>query len=533
MDSSRLIRPLLGLVLALPLAAPSLADAATPPPMRITTTEAFDASTVAPFEGDYPRIYAHIRANRDQHLENIRRWLRQPSISAEDNGVREMATLLRDDLAAIGFGEAELVETDGHPGVWGYYDAGAEKTLVVYLMYDVQPIEPTGWQVDAFDAALVEDHPLGKVLMARGASNQKGPERAFLNALQSIIAVEGTLPVNIMVAAEGEEELGSLHYNQIVDRYEARMREADGVFFPFNGQSPAGEVSMFLGVKGIVYFELEASGGDHGGPRTAEIHGSFNSLVDAPAWRLVQALSTLTSADGNTITVPGYYEPIRAPNAEEQRLFNGLMRTWPAQEAKLREALGVARWKHGLDGADALRQHLFNTTLNIDGLDGGYDGEGMKTILPHRAVAKLDSRLVPDQTPDKALELIRAHLDAGGFSDIALRKLSGYPPAQTSVEAPLVQAAIAAYRKHGITPDVAPRLAGSAPYYVFTQRLGLPMIAGGLGHGSGAHAPNEYMLIDPKEGVAAAGLEAVEMFYVDLLYALAKAGDTERVEQAD
>ena len=518
MNRSWLLHPLLVLSCALPLSA----DAA-PPAMRIDTAEAFDAAAVVPFAGDYPQVYAHIRANREAHLENIRRWLRQPSISAEDNGVREMATLLRDDLAALGFAEAELVETDGHPGVWGYYDAGAEKTLVVYLMYDVQPIEPTGWKVPAFDAALVEDHPLGTVLMARGASNQKGPERAFLNALQSVIAVEGTLPVNIMVAAEGEEELGSPHYRQVVERYAARMRRADGVFFPFNSQSPAGEVSMFLGVKGIVYFELEARGGAWGGPQEAEIHGSFNSLVDAPAWRLAHALSSLTSADGNTIAVPGYYDPIRAPNLEEQRLFNGLMRTWPAQEQSLRQALGVARWKAGLQGADALRQHLFNTTLNIDGLDSGYDGEGMKTILPHRAVAKLDSRLVPEQTPDQALELIRAHLDASGFGDIELRKLSGYPPAQTSVEAPLVQAAIAAYRKHGITPDVAPRIAGSAPYYVFTDVLGLPMIAGGLGHGSGAHAPNEYMLIEPGEGTEAAGLVEIEMFYVDLLYALAGA----------
>lgn len=493
------------------------------PQIRIETEAAFDASSVAPFDGEYPRIYAHIRSHHDEHLEHLRRWVRQPSISAEGTGVRDMAEMLRSDLSDIGFAEAELVETDGHPGVWGYYDAGAEKTLLVYLMYDVQPIEAEGWQVDAFAGELVEDHPHGTVLMARGASNQKGPQRAFLNALASIIAVEGTLPVNIMVAAEGEEELGSLHYEQIIERYESRMKTADGVFFPFNSQSPKGEVSMFLGVKGIVYFELEAHGGAHGGPQQAEIHGSFNSLVDAPAWRLVQALSTLTSAYGNTIAVPGYYDAIRAPSDEEQRLFNGLMRTWPAQEESLRKALGVAQWKQGLSGGDALAQHLFNTTLNIDGLDGGYDGPGMKTILPHRAVAKLDSRLVPDQTPEQALALIRAHLDAGGFQDVELRRLSGYAPAQTSVDAPLVQAAIAAYRKHGITPDVAPRIAGSAPYYVFTERLGLPMIAGGIGHGSGAHAPNEYMLIAPRPGLQVAGLPEIEMFYVDLLYALANA----------
>jgi acetylornithine deacetylase/succinyl-diaminopimelate desuccinylase-like protein len=152
----------------------------------------------------------------------------------------------------------------------------------------------------------------------------------------------------------------------------------------------------------------------------------------------------------------------------------------------------------------------------------GYTGPGMKTILPHVATAKLDSRLVPDQTPDSALALIRAHLTASGFTDIEVRKLSGYPPAQTSVTAPIVQAALGVYNKHGLTTNVAPRLAGSAPYYVFTERLGLPLVAGGIGHGSGAHAPNEYFLLEPGTGTRAAGLAQVEKAYVDLLYAIAR-----------
>jgi acetylornithine deacetylase/succinyl-diaminopimelate desuccinylase-like protein len=147
----------------------------------------------------------------------------------------------------------------------------------------------------------------------------------------------------------------------------------------------------------------------------------------------------------------------------------------------------------------------------------------MKTILPHIATAKMDSRLGPDQDPDSALALIRAHLDAKGFTDVTIRKLSGYPPAQSSVSAPLVRAAIGTYHKYGFPPSVAPRLAGSAPYYVFTKRLNLPMIAGGIGHGSGAHGPDEYMVIEPAAGSKVAGLAAIEKFYVDLLYALAEA----------
>ena len=507
------------LLAALLLPAPA---AAQRPAFEITTREAFDPAAVPAYGGAHTEVYAWIDAHRDEHLAALQRWLRQPSISAQDVGVRDMAEMLRGDLEALGFQEAELVPTAGHPGVWGYYDAGADKTLVVYMMYDVQPVEEEDWRSPPFEAAVV-DHPLGRALMARGATNQKGPERAFLNALAAVLAVHGTLPVNLMVAAEGEEELGSPNYAEVIAPYAERLRRADGVLFPFNSQGPDGTVGMFLGVKGIVYFELEATGARSGGPADAEIHGSFKALADAPAWRLVQALSTLTTPDGNTITVPGYYDAIRGPTPEEQRLLNALLADWPAQSAQMKEAFGIDAWVDDVEGMDALLRYLFDTTLNIDGIWGGYTGEGVKTILPHKATAKLDSRLVPYQTPDSALALIRRHLDARGFQDIVIRKMAGYPPAQTSVEAPLVQAAIGAYRKHGITPEVSPRIAGSAPYYIFTDVLGLPLVAGGLGLGSGAHAPNEIMLIEPGEGVPVADLAGIEKFYVDLLFALAAA----------
>ncbi len=358
-----------------------------------------------------------------------------------------------------------------------------------------------------------------------GASAVYGSDAigAFLNALESIRAVEGKLPVNLMFAVEGEEELGSPHFPEVIDRYEARMRRASGVIFPFNSQDGDGTVSMFLGVKGILYFEMEAKGSDRGGPVGAEIHGSYKAIVDSPALRLVQALAALTSKDGNTITVPGYYDAIRPPSEEEQRVLNGLLVGWAAREPGVRKTVGVKRWIEGWQGRETQLQLLFNTTLNIDGLVAGYTGEGSKTILPHRALAKLDSRLVPDQDPDTQLALIRRHLDSLGFTDIEIRKLSGYPPAQSSVEARLVRATIGVFSKHRFTPSVSPRLAGSAPYYVFTDRLKLPIVAVGLGHGTGAHAPNEIMVVEPAPGSRIAGLAEQEKFYVDLLYAAAEA----------
>ena len=325
-----------------------------------------------------------------------------------------------------------------------------------------------------------------------------------------------------MVLAEGEEELGSPNYPELVDHFEERLRTADGVFFPFNSQSLTGEIRLSMGVKGILYFEMEAKGGDWGGPTYSEIHGSYKALVDAPVLRLAQALASMTTPDdGNTILIDGYYDNVRPPTEEEQRLINGALKNW--DEAGIKKLLNVEKWIDGISGEEALLRYLYEVTLNVDGIWGGYTGEGVKTILPHVATAKVDSRLPPNVDPDHSLELVRAHLDKHGFADIELRKLSSYPAAQTSVEAPLVQAAISVFNKWRSTKEIWPRLAGSAPFYQFTERLGLPLVFNGLGHGSGAHAPNEYMVIEPAEGSSVAGLAEIEKSYVDLLFAFAAA----------
>ena len=500
---------------------PETTPVAERPTFSLTTSEAYDFDSIPRYAGDHSDVYANIDANFDTHLENIQRWLRQPSISAQNVGVLDMAEMLRSDLEAMGFAEAELVPTDGHPGVWGYYDAGADTTLAVYLMYDVQPVNPEDWESPPFDAELV-DHELGTVIMARGATNQKGPERAFLNALQSIIDVEGTLPVNIMIVADGEEELGSPNYHQVVDAYEDRLRTADGALFPFNSQRPDGAISVILGVKGILYMEIAASGGEWGGPANAEIHGSYKAIVDSPVWRLIKALDTMTSADGNTILVEGYYDGIEPPTDEESLLINAGIEQ--RNDTMLQEMLGVSRWIDDLSGTEAVIEYLYQPTLNIDGIWGGYTGEGVKTILPHAATAKVDSRLPPGLDPDDALGRIRSHLGAEGFEDIEVRKLSGYPASQTSVEAPAVQAALAVFKKHATDVVVQPRIAGSAPFYLFTERLGLPLIPAGMGFGTGAHAPNEIMLVEPAAGVEVAGLADVEKAYVDFIFSLAESG---------
>ncbi|MBT8078182.1 MAG: M20/M25/M40 family metallo-hydrolase [Gammaproteobacteria bacterium] len=498
---------------------PEVVDGATVsrPEFSLTTSEAYDLEAIPAYADNHAAVYEYIDENLDAHLAAIQRWLRQPSISAQNIGIADMAGMLRDDLANLGFAEAELVPTDGHPGVWGYYDAGAPKTLVVYLMYDVQPVNPDDWDSPPFEANLV-DHELGRVLMARGATNQKGPQRAFLNALDSIIAVEGNLPVNIMVAAEGEEELGSPHYYQIIQRYKDRLMNADAALFPFNSQRPDGAISVILGVKGILYVEMSSTGGGWGGPANAEIHGSYKAIVDSPVWRLIKALDSLTSPDGNTVLVPGYYDGIIPPTEEESLLINAGIEQ--RNDVQQQELLGVSRWIDDKLGNDAVIELLYQPTLNIDGIWAGYTGEGVKTILPHTAAAKVDSRLPPGLDPDEALRKIRAFLDDNGFDDIEIKKLGGYPASQTSVSEAEVQAALSVFRKYASSVVVQPRIAGSAPFYQFTEVLGLPLVPAGLGFGTGAHAPNEIMLIEPKAGVGVAGLADIEKAYVDFVYAL-------------
>ena len=510
---ARFVLPLCVLSLALSGQAAEV----TRPQYKIDLSNPYSTDSVPAYTDQHSAIYEHIDANLEAHIGNLQRWMRQPSVSAQNLGIRDMAALVRDDLRTLGFQEAELVETDGHPGVWGYYDAGADVTLMVYMMYDVQPVNPEDWRSPPFEANLVNTLQ-GEALMARGATNQKGPERAFLNALESIIAVDGKLPVNIMLTAEGEEELGSPNYPSIVDRYEARLRTADGVIFPMPGQGPSGHTNLMLGVKGIVYFELEARGGAWGGPTRAEIHGSYKAITDSPVLRLTRAINSLVSEDGNTILVPGYYDDVRPPTEEEQSLIAGFIAR--RNNAQMKALMGVERWIDDLDGVDVVTELIYTPTMNVDGIWAGYTGEGVKTILPHVATAKMDSRLPLGIDSDEALAKIRQHLDDQGFEDIKMTVKSNYPAAQTSVDTALVRATIAVYKKYGATPTVNPRIAGSAPFYQFTERLKLPMLPIGLGFGQGAHAPNETYLIHPNGEIA--GLAEIEKAYVDFLYAFAE-----------
>ncbi len=437
------------------------------------------------------RIFAHIDEVFDRHLDRVRAFVCQPSISGEGVGMQEMAGLVRDGIAALG-GRAEIVPTPGWPVVYGEVDAGRPKTLLLYGMYDVQPVEGEEWVAPPFAGEIVDLPEVGRSVVARGVYNTKGPLAGLFNVLESIQTVEGRLPVNVKFVVEGEEEFGSPHLPGFINAYRDRLG-ADATYFPFYGQDRHGKAELWLGVKGIQYFEVTCRGGAWGGPRTRGVHGSNAVWVGSPAWRLVRALATMMD-DDEQIQVAGLRDDVVPPSAEDEELLAQLGKTFDA--ATHLWMWDTERFKYPLRGADLLRRYLYDPTLNIDGIWGGYTGPGMKTLLPHEVRVKMDVRLVPNMDPGRVRERIRAHLQRIGLGDLEVHFYEGYPPAKTSVREPVVQALIRAFRALGQEPEVWPHIAGSAPFYLFRRTLGQPFAAGGLGHGGRPHSPNEYATVE-------------------------------------
>ena len=465
-------------------------------------------------------IGKHIDDRLDEHIRRVQEFLRQPSVSAENYGVRECAILLRNYFEELGCKVAKVMETGGpHPVVYAEYDAGAEKTLLIYFMYDTQPFNEEEWTSPPLEARLVDIEPFGKCVVARGAINSKGPLVAFLNALESIRAVGDELPFNFRFISQGDEELASRYFADFVLKHKD-MLKADALFSPDAYQDRKGKVSMELGYKGVDYFELECNGKAWGrGPTEFGIHSSAKSWVDSPVWRMIQALATMTSEDGNKILIDGWYDNVKPLTEEDLQLIDKLAETFDEEEIK--EEDKIEQFLGDLHGRDLLIQYYGSTTLNIDGIWGGYTGPGSLTLLPHKVTVKMDVRLVPDQTSEEILPKMRKHLDKHGYTDIIIRPLDPYEWSRESVNEPIVQATIQAYRKMGYEPEISPISGGSVPFYLFTSKpLKIPFTCAGLGYGARAHAPDEYFVIEGNEKVA--GLAGCEKSYVTILDELAK-----------
>jgi acetylornithine deacetylase/succinyl-diaminopimelate desuccinylase-like protein len=481
------------------------------------------------------KVYDHIDRNIDAHVTRMQRLLRQPSVSQTGEGMEEIVVLLKDWLKELGCGHVEAVKPDFYwPIVFGEYDTGAERTLILYGMYDVQPVDEHLWKVPPFEAKLVELPPFKRVVMCRGSTNTKGPMSASLNALESIQQAAGELPVNILFVFEGEEEMGSRSMPGFVKKYAEKLSKADGVYFPIGSQDQNGLARPLLGSEGLLYIELETSGKRWGrGPTEFGVHGGYKRILDSPAWRHIDMLGTLTSENGNDIHVEGWYDDIAVPTEEDKELLEkGYRKSIPAVEVfdpeLIKASMRVNHFKRDMeDPGEILSEMIFSTSFNLDGIWGGWTGPGTKTFLPDKVTSKHNIRFVPRQTLNGLQKKIRDHLDSHDYGDVELRKLGGYSWGLGRYKDPVAEAMYDALEEFGCSYSLNPPVGAfqftspAWPAYVFLDPpLEVPIIGGSLGHGALAHSPNEYYVVegcDAKHG-RVHGLAGAEKSMVSFIY---------------
>ncbi len=423
-------------------------------------------------------FYAYVDANADRFISQLKRLCGQPSVAAQDLGLREAAQLVLEMVKGIG-ADARIIEVaDAPPVVYGEVGAG-DKTLIIYDHYDVQPPEPLDqWESDPFSPEIREGF-----LYGRGVSDNKGDLVSRLQAIEAYQQTMGDLPVQIKFVFEGEEEVGSPHLAQFVEENRELLLGGDGCLWEGGRKDMAGRPQIYLGLKGILYVELRARGASR------DLHSSWAPIVPNPAWRLVWALNTLKD-EYDRITVDGLMDHVIPPPDKDLELLRGI----PFEEDKIKADLDIPEFLSAVEGMEALQRLLYAPTCTICGIEAGYTGEGTKTVLPSEARVKLDFRLVPHLEPDIVLDLLRKHLDRRGFEDIGITLFSGEHPAKSSPDAPIARAAIEAARLvYEQDPVIYPLMAGSGPMYPLSEALGIPAVSGvGVGHAqSRIHAPNE------------------------------------------
>jgi acetylornithine deacetylase/succinyl-diaminopimelate desuccinylase-like protein len=431
----------------------------------------------------YERIDRYLERNLDESLAELSGLVAQPSVGAQNLGLKECAALVGEMLKRRGF-RVQIMDTPGAPVVFGERRGRSDKTLLIYNHYDVQPPEPLElWETPPFEPSLRE----GK-LYGRGVSDDKGHIVSRLYAIDSILDAEGELPCTIKFIIEGEEETASVNLFDFIGR-NLDLLKADACMWEFGGVDHRDVPILYLGLRGICYVELsvETAGTD--------VHsGLGGSIFPNAAWRLVWALSTLKGPD-ERIQIPGFYDGILPPSRRDRELMEALPEV--AEEYKSR--YGVRQFIKGLTGGVDLRiEEVFTPTCTICGLTSGYQGPGSKTVLPARASAKVDFRLVPDQHPDDILRKLRLHLDAQGFSDVQITDLGGDPPARTDPDEAFIQlVARTSEEVYEMPMQLVPMVGGSGPSYPFVHDLKLPVATAGMGYpDTRAHAPNENIRVD-------------------------------------
>lgn len=427
-------------------------------------------------------VFAYVERNQEKFVERLQWLCRQPSIAAQNVGIRETATMVAQLMRDVGI-TPEMYATDGAPVVYGAVGSGP-RTLLIYNHYDVQPPEPLElWESPPFAAEI-----RGGKLFARGAADNKGNLVARLCAVEAWLNTRGSLPLAVKFVVEGEEEVSSAHLHQFVRQHQDLI-QADGCLWEAGGKDLQENPGLYMGAKGILYVELEAQGANR------DLHSSSATTIPNPAWRLVWALATLKDRHEN-ILIDGFYDDVVEPTPDDMEYLRRIAAV--RDEDVRRRDLGIDQFLLGLSGVQLIKRNLYQPTCTICGIGAGYTGPGSKTVLPSRAIAKIDFRLVPNQRPDDIFQKVRTHLAQYGFADVEVRLLGAEHPARTPVDSPLSRVIQQTTKEiYGRDPVVSPLMAATGPMHELTAQFGIPTVGTGSGYAhSNGHAPNENIRLD-------------------------------------
>jgi acetylornithine deacetylase/succinyl-diaminopimelate desuccinylase-like protein len=491
---------------------------------------------------DLKKVYAFIDQHIDEHVENLQKWIRQPSISNTGEGIPESAEMVKGFFDQLGCQTTHVYDpgvteygSPANPVVYAKCDEGAPRTLAVYWMYDTMPVtQPDAWKTPPFEAKLIEQPPFKKVLIGRGATNSKGPEMAQWNAVMAMKNVMGKLPVNLVFIAEGDEERMDIGLRKFVKDHPDLVK-ADAMLM-FGSQAPSGAGGMMGGSEGCVNFELTTTGKAWGrGPTDSDIHGTHMREADSPAWRHIKMLSSLMGEDDRTPKIEGFndnIEPLKP--AEVERLKAAASKVDMKTAA---ENIGVARFTSD-DPFTMLKMSRYGTSFNLDGIFGGnmYAG-GAGAILPNKITSKHNVRYVPNMNGQDIIKKIRAQLDRNGYKDVQIKLIGDVPWSKMSYDTDIARSITKMYDMlnipHGEPSQTETIVAGGYwPSYLFSNGpvgekvapVSMPIAGGAAGLGGMAHAANEYYVIEGAGKVY--GMAGAEKSVATILYNYAHSGAT-------
>ncbi|MCM3388883.1 dipeptidase [Ureibacillus chungkukjangi] len=431
---------------------------------------------------------AYFTENREKHLEELSEFLRIPSISSlseHKQDIQTAAEWLADKLRALNIENVSVDQTAGHPVVYGeWLHAEGKPTILFYGHYDVQPVDPLHlWESEPFNPVIRDNK-----LFARGASDDKGQVYMHLKMLEALFATEGTLPVNVKFIYEGEEEIGSPNLPAYVEEHKEKLA-ADLILISDTGLYAPGKPAVCYGLRGLTGVQIDVRGakGDlHSGLYGGGVQNAIHALADI--------LASFRDEHG-TIQVEGFYDNVRPLSEEERQAYRELN----FDEAALKQEVGVTEL-FGEEGYSYLEQTWARPTLEINGVFGGFSGEGIKTVLPAEAGAKITCRLVPDQDPNEIVQLLKAHIDKHKPKgvEVTVSEFDKGAPFLTPFDHPLIQAAGRSYERVYNVPTAFTRGGGSIPIVAaFDEILALPVVLMGFGLNSeNFHAPNEHFHLE-------------------------------------